>query len=257
MTSYFKGKSAIVTGAAQGIGFRICQELLSRGTKVILNDYNPLFLQQARDKLSEYTNLLTVEGDASDESIVNQMVSLATDKFGGLDFAIANAGLTVMGDFLQFPVEKLQRMLRLNLEGSFLLSQAAARLMIEKGTGGRIIFMSSVTGVQAHQDTEGYGMTKAALRMLAKDLGSKLARHGITVNCVAPGATLTERTISEEGYAESWSRVIPTGRASNTEDIANACLFFLGPQSSQVTGQTLVVDGGWTNISPLPPELYK
>lgn len=251
----FEGKSAIVTGAAQGIGFGIVLELLNQGAKVILNDLNQQFIQEAVRKLDRQENLVTYAGDASHWSTANQMVELAVSEFGGLDLAIANAGLTVIGPFLDFPEAKLRKMLDLNLAGSFFLAQAAARQMIAQQRGGRILFMSSVTGVQGHTDTAGYGMTKAGISMLAKALGSELASYGITVNCVAPGATLTERTLSEPGYAEAWGNVIPTGRASTPTDIAKACLFLLGPDSAQITGQTLIVDGGWTNISPMPPDV--
>ena len=255
--NWFNGKRALVTGAAQGIGFSIAQELLKVGCQVLLNDLDANEIEKARKNLNNSPNLITYQGDASIKDRVEEMVTLATEKFGGLDFAIANAGLTEMGSFLDFPEEKLFRMLNLNLAGAFVLAQAAARQMIEQKSGGRIILMSSVTGIQAHQHTEGYGMTKAALQMLAKDLGVQLASQKITVNCIAPGATLTERTLSEAGYAEAWGKVIPTRTASQPEDIAKATMFFLGPDSSQITGQTLTVDGGWTNVSPLPPELYR
>ena len=254
--SKFKGKSAIVTGAAQGIGFEIVRQLLQDGAQVILNDLNPQFIEEAKDTLGDHKNLITFQADASSQPAVNQLVELAVGEFGKLDIVIANAGLTIMGKFLAFSEEALHKMLNLNLAGSFFLAQAAAGQMISQRSGGRILFMSSVTGVQAHRDSIGYGMTKAALRMLTKDLGAELAAYGITVNCVAPGATLTERTISEEGYAEAWGKIIPTGRASTPVDIAKACLFLVSPDSGQITGQTLIVDGGWTAISPLPPELY-
>jgi 3-oxoacyl-[acyl-carrier protein] reductase len=252
----FDGKRAIVTGAAQGIGFSIVEELLKVGARVILNDFDAEYLSIAREKLSDYSGLICHQGDASKKNTADELVARSVEQFGGLDVAVANAGLTVMGKFLDFPEDQLRKMLDLNLAGSFLLAQASARQMIAQNSGGRILFMSSVTGIQAHQDTEGYGMTKAALRMLTKDLGVQLAPHGITVNGIAPGATLTERTLSETGYAEAWGNMIPTGKASTPEDIARACLFFLGPDSGQITGQTLVVDGGWTSVSPLPPELY-
>jgi len=254
--SWFEGKSAVVTGAAQGIGFSLVKSLLTQGCRVLLNDLDEQEITRAENKLDQFSNLVTFAGDASKKSTVLDLVDVAVNTFGRLDFAVANAGLTEMGRFLDFPEDKLVRMLNLNLAGSFFLSQAAAGQMITQASGGRILFMSSVTGLQAHQQTEGYGMTKAALRMLAKDLGVQLAPHKITVNCVAPGATLTERTLSEKGYAEAWGKVIPTGTASTPEDIAGACMFLLGPGASQITSQTLTVDGGWTSASPLPPELY-
>jgi glucose 1-dehydrogenase len=141
----------------------------------------------------------------------------------------------------------------LNLRGSFFLAQAAARQMRAQGTGGRIVLMSSVTGHQAVPYLSAYGMTKAGLEMLARALVLELSPHGITINCVAPGATLTPRNLQDDpNYAESWGRILPTRRVGTPEDIANAALFLLSPQSGQITGQTIVVDGGWTAISPTP-----
>lgn len=250
-----KGKRAIVTGAGQGIGFGIVKELLQAGAKVILNDLKDEFIQQAKKQLGHQDGLVTFQGDVSQKKVVNDLVSLAVKTFGGLDFAIANAGLTEIGPFVDFPEERLRRMLDLNMAGSFFLAQAAARQMISQANGGRILFLSSVTGIQGHPQTVGYGMTKAGINMLTKALGSELAVHRITVNSIAPGATLTERTLLEAGYAEAWGGVIPTGRASTPEDIAKAALFLLGPDSAQVTGQTLIVDGGWTNTSPMPTDI--
>lgn len=113
--------------------------------------------------------------------------------------------------------------------------------------------MSSVTGHQAHPKLAAYGMTKAALEMLAKSLSIELAEHKITVNAIAPGATLTERTQSDENYKPNWEEITPTKVVSTTRDIANATLFLLSDTSSQITGQTIIVDGGWTSVSP-PPE---
>ena len=113
--------------------------------------------------------------------------------------------------------------------------------------------MSSVTGHQYHPDLAAYGMSKAAIRMLAKSLGVELAPHGITVNGISPGATATERTLSDPTYDETWSKLNPTGRPGTVQDVAHAALFLLSPHAGQITGQTLIVDGGWTAVSP-PPE---
>ena len=112
--------------------------------------------------------------------------------------------------------------------------------------------MSSVTGHQYHPDLAAYGMSKAAIRMMAKTLGVELAPHNITVNAISPGATLTERTLEDNNYTAEWSAITPTGKPSTTADIAHTALFFLSPQTHQITGQTIVVDGGWTATSPPP-----
>jgi NAD(P)-dependent dehydrogenase (short-subunit alcohol dehydrogenase family) len=112
--------------------------------------------------------------------------------------------------------------------------------------------MSSVTGHQAHKNLAAYGMTKAGLEMLAKSLVLELSPLNITINTVAPGATLTERTLQDEGYESIWSRITPMGRPGTVEDVSNAVLFLVSPAARHITGQTLVVDGGWTATSPSP-----
>jgi 3-oxoacyl-[acyl-carrier protein] reductase len=125
--------------------------------------------------------------------------------------------------------------------------------MRDEGHGGRVLFMSSVAGIQAIEELSVYGATKAALSMLARQLVAELSPLGITTNAIAPGATVTPRTLADDpDYERVWSAVTPTGRASTVDDIADAALFLLSPAAAQITGQTLVVDGGWTATSPSP-----
>ena len=174
------------------------------------------------------------------------------NNLAGFTIAIANAGITLFGDFLSYPAESVQSVMNLNLQGSFYLAQRAARQIIKQQSGGSILFMSSVTGHQAHKDLAAYGMTKAALEMLAKSLVIELSPHNITVNTVAPGATLTERTMEDIDYKNTWSRITPMGRPATVEDVAAAVLFLVSPEARHITGQNLIVDGGWTSVSPSP-----
>jgi 3-oxoacyl-[acyl-carrier protein] reductase len=112
--------------------------------------------------------------------------------------------------------------------------------------------MSSVTGHQAHKNLAAYGMSKAALEMLAKNLVLELSPFNITINAIAPGATITERTKSDPNYEKTWSGITPTGRPATTTDIAQAALFLVSPEAGHITGQSLVIDGGWTSVSPSP-----
>jgi glucose 1-dehydrogenase len=181
------------------------------------------------------------------------MVAVAVNTYGQLTIAVANAGITLFGDFFEYPAADLRRVLDVNIMGSFLLCQAAARQMRTQKTGGRLLLMSSVVGHQAHQYLAAYAMTKAGLEMLAKNLVLELSPYGITINAVAPGATLTERTLeTDPEYPKVWSAITPMGRPAIREDIAHAALFLLSPLSGHITGQSLVVDGGWTSVSPLP-----
>jgi NAD(P)-dependent dehydrogenase (short-subunit alcohol dehydrogenase family) len=249
----FTGQAAIVTGAGNGIGFEIARRLAAGGAAVLINDVNETAVQKAADEISRQGgNCHPLAGDAGDMDVIRQMVDEAGDKFGKLTIAIANAGTTLFGDFLTYPSGSLHNVMRLNLQGSFFLAQMAACRMIEQGEGGRILFMSSVTGHQAHKGLAAYGMTKAALEMLAKNLVVELSPHHITVNTVAPGATLTERTLLDGDYRETWARITPLGRPAGVEDIAAAVLFMVSPEAGHITGQTLIVDGGWTAVSHSP-----
>jgi len=246
----FSNEVAIITGAGQGIGFEIAKQLSLRGASVVLNDVDEKLARDAAAKIPE--NCIAVAGDAADVSFINSVVDEAVKRFGKLSIAIANAGITLFGDFFEYKAEALQRVMNVNLGGSFFLAQAAAKKIKEQEGGGSILLMSSVTGHQAHKNLAAYGMTKAALEMLAKALVVELSEFNISINTIAPGATVTERTSQDQAYMDTWKRITPMGRAATVEDIANAALFMVSPASRHITGQSLVIDGGWTSVSPSP-----
>lgn len=249
----FDKKVAIVTGAGQGIGLEICRQLARQGARVILNDLDKTLCSRAVEVITlEGGICLAIAGDSSDQVVIDQMVKLAMSNYGQLDIAIANAGITLYGDFLTYTREAFDRVMNVNLAGSFFLAQAAANQMKQQTSGGSLLFTSSVTGHQAHKNLAAYGMSKAALEMLARNLVIELSRYGINVNTIAPGATMTERTMEDKDYAATWSQLTPMGRPATVTDIANAALFLVSENARHITGQSLVVDGGWTSISPNP-----
>ena len=247
-----KNKVAIVTGAGQGIGLEICRKLVQADAYVILNDIDGVLAERARDMFSA-ERCKVVAGDSSSEDVINKLIASAVSNFGAVDIVIANAGITLFGDFLSYSRDDFESVMRVNLAGTFFLAQSAAAQMKDQGRGGSLLFMSSVTGHQAHKNLAAYGMSKAAIEMLAKNLVIELSQYKINVNTIAPGATVTERTVSSEpGYENTWSQITPMGRPAYVADIANAALFLVSEDARHITGQTLVVDGGWTCISPSP-----
>jgi glucose 1-dehydrogenase len=250
----FKGKVAIVTGAGQGIGFEICSQLAKESAHVILNDLDETLASGAAKSIFEKTNgnCIAVAGDSSDTAFIQRMVDIAVAQFGRLDIVIANAGITLFGNFFTYTSESFFRVMQVNLAGSFFLAQAAANQMKTQHSGGSILFTSSVTGHQAHKDLAAYGMSKAALEMLAKNLVIELSQYKINVNTIAPGATLTERTSGDPEYSRIWSKITPMGRPAYVSDIADTALFLVSDKAKHITGQSIIVDGGWTCISPSP-----
>lgn len=254
----FSGKAVLVTGAGAGIGYALCRAFASAGAMVALNDIDPALCHAAARQIND---ALGVErtypyvGDVANVEVVRTMCQEFMHRAGRLDIVIANAGITNYGEFLTCTPEAFDRLTQVNLRGSFFTAQAAARLMIGARIPGRILFMSSVTGIQAHLNLGCYGMTKAGIQMLTKTVALEVGKYGITANAISPGATLTERTLHDDPHYESnWASVTPTGRVGYVEDVVAAALYLASPEARHVTGQTLVVDGGWTVQSPLPPE---
>ncbi|MCD2421270.1 SDR family oxidoreductase [Niabella pedocola] len=250
----FNHKTAIVTGAGQGIGFELCHRLVAAGAAVVLNDVDAALGQKAAAVLhAQYPGrVYAVAGDCSNPAVIRQLVTAAVEQYGHLDIVIANAGITLFGDFLDYSQEAFYQVLQVNLGGSFFLAQAAAHKMKEQGTGGSILFMSSVTGHLAHKGLVAYGMTKAALEMLARNLVIELSPYGINSNSIAPGATLTERTLADADYASKWEKITPGGRAATVADIAEAALFLVHEKARHINGQNIVIDGGWSCVGVQP-----
>ncbi|MCY3831449.1 MAG: SDR family NAD(P)-dependent oxidoreductase [Chloroflexi bacterium] len=251
----FANQTVIVTGAGEGIGYEVARQFCAEGASVLLNDILPDRAQAAADAIAAETRARCVAaaGDVADVDTVRALVKQAVATFGELNICVCNAGLTSWGDFFSYAPADFERVLAVNLRGSYFLAQAAARQFRDQASSGRIVLMSSVTGHRAVPYLSAYGMTKAALEMLAKNLVLELSPHGITINCVAPGAVITPRNLNDDpDYEARWGSLIPVGQAIQTSDIANAVLFLASTESARITGQAIVVDGGWTSTSPIP-----
>lgn len=250
-----RNKVAIITGGAEGIGLSIAKLLLEQGAKVILNDVNQALLHNEVKSLNDtyFGNVMAFPGDAGDLDIIDGMITKATDEYGSVDFAIANAGITLFGDFDRFAPDSFDQVVRVNLKGPFFLVQRLARVFKNQNREGRVILMSSNVGIRAYPHLTAYSMTKAALSMMARSLVLELAPYGITINAVAPGATLTKRTKRQEpDYEDMWSKIVPRKKVAKPEDIAKSCLFLLSDAAAHINGETLIVDGGWSVVGPYP-----
>jgi 3-oxoacyl-[acyl-carrier protein] reductase len=253
MNKEFSGQVAIVTGAGQGIGFGIARELGLRGAGILLNDEDEGLAVKAASEIRGSGGVCEIlAGDVANPAFVRKLVEESIKKFGKLTIAIASAGITSFGDFFTYTPDQLQRVMTVNLGGTFFLAQHAANQMKTQQEKGTLLFLSSVTAHQAHKNLAAYAMTKAGIEMLAKNLVIELSPFGIRVNAIAPGATLTERTLNDADYRKTWAAITPLGRAAEINDIVHAALFLVSPAASHITGQSLIVDGGWTSVSPSP-----
>jgi NAD(P)-dependent dehydrogenase (short-subunit alcohol dehydrogenase family) len=247
-------KKFVITGAGQGIGFELVKQLLGQGHFVIWNEIDSHVFDQASKSLNKLGlhQFVGILGDAASEDFLQELTLVLDSSPGVLTGVVCNAGITTFGDFWTYSKSSMDQILRVNLVGTFFLIQLVARYLKDHNLPGSIVVMSSVTGHQAHPDLAAYGMTKAALNQLVQNLVIDLSPYQIRINAISPGATITERTIQNQEYQSDWAEITPLGKAADVADIAASTLFFLSDQAKHITGQTLVIDGGWTSVSPAP-----
>jgi NAD(P)-dependent dehydrogenase (short-subunit alcohol dehydrogenase family) len=247
-------KTAIITGAGQGIGLAIAEKLAAQSVNLILNDLEEGLITDACKRISHVHGVpaIPIAGDSSSEEVIDELIESALSNFGTVDIVVANSGITLFGTFLEYSRTDFMEVMRVNQAGTFFLAQAAANVMKNQPNGGALLFTSSVTAHQSHENLAAYAMSKAALEMLAKNLVLELAPFKIRVNTIAPGATVTNRTTMDPDYENTWSKITPLGRPAAVQDIANAAAFLVSDEARHITGQTLIIDGGWTSVSPSP-----
>ena len=246
------GKTAIVTGGGRGLGRYMAEALSDAGASVVLCSRKKEPLTEVQREIEAGGGrALAVEFDVTDEESVEGVVSAAAERFGSVDVVVNNSGATWGAPPEEMPLERFDQVMRVNVRGTFLMSQAAGRRMIETGAGGAIINISSVAGlVGGHPDymqTVGYNSSKGAIISMTRDLATSWAQHNITVNAIAPGwfPTRMSRGLIEK-FEEEMLANIPLGRFGAPEDLKGVVIFLASPAASYVTGQTIVVDGGAT-----------
>ena len=238
-------KIALVTGASQGIGLACAQRLVQDGARVMLADVRPE-VAEAAAALGDAARYFVA--DVSQKSDVDALFAATIAAFGRIDILVNNAGVTHAADFLDLREEDFDRVMRVNLKSMFLCSQAAARDMVARASGGCIINMSSVNAELVIPNQVPYVISKGGVNQLTRVAAISLAAHGIRVNAIGPGTILTELAkqavlSSPEARHTILSRT-PLGRCGEPEEVASIASFLAGDDASYMTGQTLYADGG-------------
>lgn len=251
------GKAALVTGASRGIGRAVAVGLAAAGADVAINFHAPVEPEFGRDNATDAHDVveeierhggraLAIEADVSDAVSVNAMVDRVVHELGGLDVLVNNAGICPFHDFLDLPEELWDRVQAVNLKGTFLCSQASARVMVAQRRGGRIISVSSISALVGGAQQAHYTPTKAGVHSLMQSMAISLGPHGITCNSVLPGAVLTDINAGDLAGEKgaTFAARIPLGRVGQPEDLAGPVVFLASAEAAYVTGAGLLVDGG-------------
>ena len=262
-----KDKTAIITGAGgmRGLGREIALELARQGVNIVLMDVEraPGRVAPAEEKagwqgIASVAKLVEAAGakalslvaDITDPGAVDAAVAAAVQTFGGIDFLVNNAGAAVAGDrvpITEMPVEEWNRVLGVNLTGSFLMSRAVGAAMVARGQGGGIVNISSIASRQAAARNGAYAVSKAALNTLSRVMAMELGPHRIRVNTIMPGLTLTSR-LGDLPESSGWDafvkNYVPLGFAGDANEIACMCTYLCSDMGKWISGQDIAVDGG-------------
>jgi len=240
-------KTALVTGSARGLGKAIAEKLASHGARVVISD---VLMDMAEETANEFAgkgyDVLAISADVSKSEDVKKMIEATINKYQTLDIVVNNAGITRDTLMLRMSEEAWDAVLNVNLKGTFLVTQAAAKIMI-KQKSGRIINISSASARVGNPGQANYVASKAGIIGLTKTAARELGSRGVTVNAIAPGFFETEMTRSlPQAVQDSFLNNTPLKKFGKLEDIASAVAFLASEEGSYITGQVIGVDGGLT-----------
>ncbi len=242
-------KTAIITGGGRGLGKQIAMALGEAGANIVIASRNlPVCKEVCEDLQSMGVNAVAFECDITDVSAIDHVVQETVAQFGTIDILVNNSGTSWSGPLLDLPKDKWEKVLNVNVTGTFLFSQAVAKVMKQQNSG-KIINIASVTGLGGTfpelLDTIAYNTSKGAIITMTKDLGVKLARYGIQVNAIAPGffpTKITKKILEKSNYDILGKT--PAGRFGDEDDLKGAAVFLASHASDYMVGHILIIDGG-------------
>lgn len=244
------GKRALITGSSQGIGYGIAQGLAEAGAEVILNGRDAGKLSIAAAELRKAGHKVQVATfDVTSQASVTAAVA-EVEALGAIDILFNNAGMQFRTALEDYPLEKFQELLRVNVESVFLVGQAVARHMIKRGRG-KIINICSVQSELGRSSIAPYTATKGAVKMLTKGMCADWAKHGIQVNAIGPGyfkTPLNQALVDNPEFSSWLEKRTPAGRWGNPDELSGAAIFLASDASSFINGHILYVDGGITSV---------
>jgi len=247
-----KDKVALITGAGSGIGQAIAVRFAAEGAKVVVN-YHRGGKHPGEVVVNEITRqngtAIAVAAEVYQRNEVESMIQETVKKFGRLDIAVCNAGVEIKKPFLEVTDDEWNKVIGVNLYGSFLVSQIAARQMVKQGQGGKLIFISSVHEDIPFAQYTAYCASKGALRMMMRNLALELAEHKINCNNIAPGAISTpinQAVLNDSEAMKNALSEIPWGRFGKPDEVASVAVFLASGEADYVTGSTYYIDGGLT-----------
>jgi gluconate 5-dehydrogenase len=248
------GKVAIVTGGGRGLGLEIAEGLAEAGASVVISGRRQAFLDEGLAHLRGLgLDAVTHEGSVADPAGVEGLVQRTLETHGRIDILVNNAGVSWGAPTLEMPLDRWQYVIDTNLTGTWLMSQAVCRVMVDQGDGGQIVNISSVAGLQGGRPSPernaviGYNASKAGIIGLTRALATDMAQHGIRVNAICPGffpsrmANATIAKLGDRAFAN-----VPLGRIGRAGEMKGVAVFLCSPASGFITGVALPVDGGNT-----------